>query len=207
MRKRVEDRLAGPVARGSGVAALGATPAGGHALGRRRRASAVHPIVGRGSRRDHDRPDRPTCRAQRDQHRDRAAPARRVPRVRGRPRREGRDPHRRRDGVLRGREPEGPPPPPAERAARAHSAAALEAGHRGDRRLVRRRRPRARVLVRPARRGQQRPASAASNAATACRSSTAAPCASLASSGSGARSISSSPAARSTPTRRSRSDS
>ena len=146
-----------PVARRSGVAPRGADEPATTRLPadhtHRRCTLSVGPYRRRG---DHCRPDRPTRGAQRDQHRDCAAPPRRVPRVRGGRRREGRDPHRGRDRVLRGSEPEGPPPTPPDRTARADSPAALEARDRGDRRVVRRRRARARLLVRPARREQHR---------------------------------------------------
>ena len=161
--ERVEDRLARSVARRSGVApwrrhepAPTRLPAD-HTHRRCTLPSTRHrrpPIVGMVI--TVVRIDQPAG-AQRDQHRDCAAPPRRVPRVRGGRRREGRDPHRGRDRVLRGGELEGPPPTPPDRTARADSSAAVEARDRGDRRVVRRGRARARLLVRPACREQHRP--------------------------------------------------
>ena len=96
--------------------------------------------------------DRPARGAQRHQHGDRPAAARRVRGLRLRRGRQGGGAHRRHRRVLRGRQPAGPSPPPRQRAARADPPGAVEAGDRGDRGLVRGRRDGAGRVVRPARR-------------------------------------------------------
>ena len=166
--ERVEHRLPHPVGRRPGVVARRrdqpAAPADpGHDAHARRDRNVPVPMAASSSV-TCDRA-RSTNRHARNavQLRDAARPARRVPRLRRGRRREGRGAHRRRDRVLRRRRTCATCPAAPVRAARADATAAVEAGDRRDRGLVRRRRRRAGGVVRP-RVAERPPGSAASSA-------------------------------------------